>query len=407
MPSLFSYILQREPGEAGTVFFRFARNSYLRRAVLLLLVLPVDLLWMALAIVRAQITHPPAMRTLLLSQFSPGLVARVRQDAVAYIGPPTMAVTAWQNGGLYIPASPVYVMAAIALLLPARAREAVGHAAIALVQCWFRLLRIQQGVLIHHSDALPFARACVFAARRQGFSTVCLQHGIFHQHGRITEMDGSHSDINVVRSRLDGALIAATAPQSTLCIEPDFFLLNIRRKESISSIPTVKLLGEGWHQCDPAFDKQYLARLRQLESELVACGARVIFRPHPCERHLAAAYGFSALETTPLEESLANADICVGYSSTVLHEAASLSMASVQIDVEGAFRPAMTRDDAAPVYRASSGSQILDSWKNHTAQMEARLSGGKTPEQRHQEAIERVYQTIVQHRTTPPAGATP
>lgn len=48
----------------------------------------------------------------------------------------------------------------------------------------------------------------------------------------------------------------------------------------------------------------------------------------------------------------------VGYSSTVLHEAASVGVTSAQIDVDGVFNASMDRDGVA-VVKAASAADLL------------------------------------------------
>lgn len=118
------------------------------------------------------------------------------------------------------------------------------------------------------------------------------------------------------------------------------------------------LLGEGWFQCDDLFDAQYLGRLQRLEAALVKLNCEVVFRPHPCERGKAADMGFRQLDLGSLEECLARTSLVIGFSSTVLHEAASLGIRSAQIDVEGAFNPSMERD-GSQIFKVRSADEAV------------------------------------------------
>lgn len=347
MTDVFSYTRQREPGQAGAVFFRFVRALYARRALLLLLALPFDLVWMALDACAARVRRRRPGRLLFMTTPPAAWIARLPDCGTAWVGAPHLLVSALRHGGVYVPASPLYLLLTMALYLPVRWQQRVGHAAVRVFALQLRMAGIGAGTLVHHSDALPFGRAAVLAGHRRGLTSVCLQHGIFHRISAIAERDGSLSDINVVRSHLDAQLIAQSAPASRFLVEPDFFIPRLAPAPQQATRPCVTLLGEGWHQCDAAFGARYLERLRGLEAQLIAAGVVVVFRPHPCERGLADGFGFAQLDTGPLAVCLQRSAAVIGFSSTVLHEAASVGVPAAQIDVDGVFNPAMDRDGVA------------------------------------------------------------
>jgi hypothetical protein len=347
MNNVFSYMRQRQPGEAGAVFFRFARALYVRRALLLVLALPFDLAWLLLDACASHIRKKQPGRLLFVAAPPPAWVAELSRTGAGWIGAPNLLALVLRYGGLYIPASPLYVLLTVALFLPIRWQGEIGNVAVRMFARQLRLAAIDGGSLIHHSDALPMGRAATLAARSLGLTTVCIQHGIFHRDSDIAERDGSLSAINVVRSPLDSELIAEAAPASKFLLEPDFFIPQLNAASELSVPKRVTLLGEGWHQCDVAFGRRYLERLRQLESLLLEAGLEVVFRPHPCERGQAADFGFARLDVGPLDACLVQSAIVIGYSSTVLHEAASVGVRAALIDVDGVFNPSMDRNDIA------------------------------------------------------------
>lgn len=358
MSDVFSYARQREPGQAGVLFFRFMRALYLRRALVLALALPFDLAWLAVDACAARLRGARPQRLLFLTAPPMAWIDRLSTSGLAWVGAPHLLLSVLRHGGLYVPASPLYLLLTAALFLPVRWQQRVGRWAVRLCTAQLRLAGIATGMLVHHSDALPFGRAVVLAARRHGLVTVCLQHGIFHSSSAIAERDGSLSDINVVRSQFDAGLIAQSAPASRFLVEPDFFLPPVAPAPTPPASRCVTLLGEGWHQCDAAFSARYLDRLRGLQAELLAAGVVVVFRPHPCERKLARGFGLQHLDNGPLDACLQRSALVVGYSSTVLLEAASIGVPAAQIDVDGIFNPGMDRDGVA-VVKATTAAELL------------------------------------------------
>lgn len=358
MSDVFSYTRQREPGQAGVLFFRFARALYLRRALALALALPFDLAWLAVDACAGRIRGARPQRLLFLTTPPAAWIARLPSCGAAWVGAPHLLLSVLRHGGVYVPASPLYLLLTAALFLPAAWQQRVGQVAVRLFAAQLRLAGIGSGTLVHHSDALPLGRAVVLAAQRLGLTTVCLQHGIFHISSAIAERDGSLSNINVVRSQLDAALIAQSAAATRFLVEPDFFIPRVAADGPAPAGMRITLLGEGWHQCDAAFGARYLDRLRSLEAQLLAAQAEVVFRPHPCERTLAQGFGFTQLDTGPLDACLQRSALVVGYSSTVLHEAASVGVTSAQIDVDGVFNASMDRDGVA-VVKAASAADLL------------------------------------------------
>jgi hypothetical protein len=236
-----------------------------------------------------------------------------------------------------------YILLAVALYLPSRVRCVLGAWALGWVDGLFRLYKLDGARLIVHSDALPFARAFVLQARHRGMKTICVQHGIFHANCGMEKFDGYLCDSNVVRSVEDGALISSCNTATELIVEPDFFLTPFERFHSNNKSPLITLVGEGWHSIDDVFSNKYIARLKQFEVELFSLGFNVQFRPHPSERSFVNKFGFKKIDMTDIAISMGRTDMYLGFSSTLLIEAAAAGLVAAQIKVDGAFNPAMNR----------------------------------------------------------------
>jgi hypothetical protein len=206
-------------------------------------------------------------------------------------------------------------------------------------------------VLVMHSDALPFARSILYAAKNnltiQSLS-VCLQHGIFHEHFECTELDGSLADINVARSEFDKALIEKNNKESFFIISEDFFIPavgKIDKKNNKNKNKPVILVGEGFHVVDKDLSIKYISRLKAVEAELLNKGWCVKYRPHPSEKLIYRSFGFKNIDALDLKSSLAIALAYIGYSSTLLIEASSIGIPCYSLSLDGEARVKLHRND--------------------------------------------------------------
>ena len=192
--------------------------------------------------------------------------------------------------------------------------------------------------VVVHSDALPFARSFIMAANKMSAKTICIQHGNFHLGTIISEIDGSLSSVNIVRSNVDGEIIRPSSPSSKIILAPGFFRLQIPYLAKGGEKPVVLLIGEGFHIVDKKFNKDYINRLQEIAAMLKSKNLDIIFRPHPSERNLNWKSKFEVIDSISLEKSLSQVDAVIGYSSTLLFEASSLGIIAVCVDVNGRFK---------------------------------------------------------------------
>lgn len=345
--SIFSYVCNRQPGLNGidNVFLREVRKSYLRRAGLLALFIPFDL-FIYLIFFTLNLFRKETSKIVFLTSLYPSFISRSSATSCCFVGAPNVLWLAVRNRGIYVPASIVYLLLSLIRWDSVRPEGFSVNFAIGLMAGLLRPFVDKDSSMVFHSDALPFARCVLLAGRKLGLRTCCIQHGIFHRASMINEVDGYLCELNVVRSTLDGELIRQANPTTAIVVEPDFFLRcdAPRQFSRKSGKKMVIVLGEGAEQTAPVLSNDYMLRIEQLALDLQIAGFHVVFRPHPLERGILKRFRFENIDTGSLDSCIANASVIVGYSSTVLFEAASLGVLACQIDVCGEHFPSMSRD---------------------------------------------------------------
>lgn len=395
---LFSYVLNRSAVEKAAVFAGFARRTYLRKALLLVFTLPLDLLaWCVLRLRPGQ-----GREFILLGARAGALLGELHGARAAVLGTLTDLPRALRAGALWIPVGPLYITLALCRwslqpqvpVLVALAMRGLG----ALIE-----RHLHAGAtLVLHSDALPLARALIVIVRARGGTVCCLQHGLLHETSEMNEIDGSLSDVNVVRSRAAAGLIARANADSRFLVEPDLFIPSLPAGERSSR--AVVLVGEAWHVCDQALHDTYMRRLRTLQRELAALGVASVFRPHPLERVRSVGYGFVRLDLAPAARSLARHAAFVGYSSTLLHEAASVGRLAMQLTLSGFPLPALDASTALPVHTVSTADDLARLLRDH---QRSETATAVTTQRRVQDAARRVLEGIAPpHEPTPTVSAT-
>jgi len=351
---LYSYPTVENLGPHGTLSLQFFRRQYRRKAALLLLLLPFDLVYL----LALSFCWRRPRRYMFLSRMSVDLlgVACDGRDSII-LGSASELLSAMRRGALWIPVSPLY----IALAWSKWTVQGAASVAVKVMVAWFARLLLPRFApkawLIVHSDALPLARALIAIARTAQARVCCLQHGIFDPQYVIPEIDGSQSDLNVVRSTVDAGIIRRANSTTRILVEPDLF------RPLVSAAPTggpnVLLIGEGWHTCDAQLDRLYRARLREVEAALADRGIPVTFRPHPSERYRAWRYGFRHIDRKKKGQSLRTFNVYVGFASTLLNEAAMCGHLAIQVVFEGRLPQVIARTADQHVVQADSVSSLV------------------------------------------------
>ena len=332
MQNLYSYTDSWEHKAHGKTLKKAVKRATLLRSVALILFIPIDAFYLLCLIVsRKKVGGFTA--TAKWPDFSFFLSKKYK---TAFIASPDQFIRLGCLDLIYLPASPVYVLSAIGYIIPQKFSLKWSQLAILAAANYMQFFSIKKKrFLIVHSDALPFGRSLVLAARSINVTTLCIQHGSFFSlPTKVGEVDGCLSEINIVRSKEDEMIIKPKALNSKFLVIPEFFTLS-RSRGNVGNKPTILFLGEGYHTVDPAFNKKYLAQLEIIYSELACLNVECIFRPHPSEKYIGVSKNFKNIDSLPLEESISRIDCVIGFSSTLLQECGYLGIPSLFIEVEG------------------------------------------------------------------------
>jgi hypothetical protein len=319
------------------------RNSYFKKGVLLLLLLPIDILINFL--ISAYCRNNNSKIILLTEKWSNLGEAFAASSSMSIIGLPKNIIFCLRNRCCYFLINPIYIILAFGFLLPSRQRVIISNLALLIAK--YQLKRYSDGKskLIVHSDALPFARAYTTAANELGMHTICIQHGSFYKSHLVGERDGFLCQTNIVRSVIDGEIIKDANKFTNIYVADEFFRINISvLKKSINDKVTIMLLGEGFHVMDKKFSSSYMSALKKLNMYYANLNIDVVFRPHPSEFWFNYLGDFKRIDKLQLNKSLAMVDAVIGFSSSLLLEAAQIGIPSFHIEIDGFRRDGLNRD---------------------------------------------------------------
>ncbi len=308
------------------------KNAYFIRSLLLLPILPFDIFYYFYLIVRRKKYNclVATNKWLNLTQHLTKLC-----DVANISHPRLYGKSKISGNAAYFPASLIYVLVAFGFLLPVYLRFQWSNLCCKIVSVLIKGITCENYLLFVHSDALPFGRALVLATRQLKGTSVCIQHGIFHSASNIDERDGFLCDYNLVRSNYDADIIRKSSAFTKIIIAPEFFKININSTAAQFSTANILLLGEGYQIIDSKFNDEYIEVLQNLSKSLYESNLRIVFRPHPSERNRDWSTQFSNIDTSPIENCLANINAVVGFSSTLLHECLELGIPAFSVNVSG------------------------------------------------------------------------
>lgn len=303
------------------------KKAYAIKSYLLIFALPLDML----AIIFLLISKRKFECIFVTLKWQELIRKTSRKSKVSVVAAPNAILFCIKNNIGYIPASFFYILASIGVWLPRRFKGKWSLLAVKLTSQMLNNFINHDSTLIVHSDALPFGRCLVMAGKELGLTTVCIQHGNFREYNIVSEQDGFLCNINITRSNEDSEIIKKSNPATTLMAIPDFFLL-CTKDSKMGSSHRVLLLGEGFHMLDKDFNKLYIEQLQYLEIELEKIGLEVLFRPHPSERNMNWNSKFHNVDSDDLIISMAKTSAIIGFSSTLLQEAAEIEIPAFYID---------------------------------------------------------------------------
>jgi hypothetical protein len=361
---LFSYCESWANKDYQKQLYRHVRTTYLLRSILLLPFLPFDIIYV---MVRSLFCGRMKADYLFCSikaykQFRS--IPDFLEKKVIVVTDPLSAINQLDSNCTYFPASLIYFMCG---MLPWKGplRKISHNIIVKFSSGILKLTMIKKKfILICHSDSLPFARAVIFAGKTYGAISVCVQHGIFHEHYEVSELDGVIADINIVRSTHDKNLIKKNNRYSKYLVTPDFFKVLINNANDIGVMPII-LVGEGLHVVNRELAEKYIARLKEIESELLGLGIYVEYRPHPSERFRYRFFGFKAIDRRSLEKSFGIARGYIGYSSTLMVEASAIGIPCYSVELPDIYIANLNRDanSIETIYKYNSEALISHEFK--------------------------------------------
>lgn len=188
-----------------------------------------------------------------------------------------------------------------------------------------------QGVLIHHSDALPYGRLINHFFQKNGFSTVCFQHGYFDD--SVIDIDGTFSDFNIAidNNQLD-------ILKNKIGFKSKYNLIS---KISIQNVTYCKnrkkkhcmLLGEGWKSHNVEVHKNYIDYIIKIRSKISSSNITVRYRPHPSEKlDIPFLFKMRPIVFVSRGEGINCQDTYIGASSSLLAEAAKIGATSISVE---------------------------------------------------------------------------
>ncbi len=358
--NLYTYAGSWENPIHSETLWKTIRRTYSYKSLLLLLTLPLDTLVLAFILISGK-----KFNILIATEKWPKLTeVTAERTRTACISPITFLVNHFRTKAGYFPASIIYILAALGLALPDRLRKRWSSIVINIVSMILKQVASKSAALVVHSDALPFGRALVMAANESGLRSVCIQHGNFREYNLIREQDGFLCMHNIVRSREDGQIIERVSIRTAIHLMPDFFKIKVNKIENKGSRANIMLLGEGYHILDESFNAKYLECLSSLEGRLYNSGVDVKFRPHPSERKFNWNNRFTNIDTMALEASLADVDAVIGYSSTLLQEAAEIGIPSFYVEPIKSQRT-MAGRNGFNIIKLDNVDQVLKAAEQH------------------------------------------
>lgn len=245
------------------------------------------------------------------------------------IGGPVEYFLARKYGAAFINASLFYIALSLTLFTFLRINKVTEFFLKGLLKR-ANAMSSDTGVLIHHSDALPYGRLLNDFFQKNKFTTICFQHGYFD--GSIFETDGFYSDFNIAIDIKQKEILKEAIGNnsqfsviSDLSISHKIYCARRREKRCI-------LLGEGWKSHNIKIHNNYIKFIRKIRGELIQTNRLIRYRPHPSEKlDLMLLLKMFPVTLNGRGEGINCQDIYIGASSSLLAEAAQLGATVISI----------------------------------------------------------------------------
>ena len=321
MTNLYSYCSSYQDREVGKTLLKTFKRSYLKKIIISSILIFIDIFLIMKTFI--WVTKKPLLRATFLNvnlnwdKFAPWMTT------ASYTGLLKCKFSSTFPFGL------IFFLAGVGYFFPIAFQSKWSSIVISIVTQIQRRVLVNGAIVIVHTDALPFQRALVLAAKKNGFQTVCLQHGKFSESDKYNERDGFLCEYNFVRSDYDGTLIKSCNPKTEIIVDKSLFLLNLDYSREAATF--VLLLGEALHTVNPDLNRSYLSCLKEVEKKLNEFDIKCAFRPHPGECNTYKEMHFKRIDLGILEDSLTKAKAVVGFKSTVLFDSVNAGIPAYSV----------------------------------------------------------------------------
>lgn len=187
--------------------------------------------------------------------------------------------------------------------------------------------------LVLNNDSLPAERIYCVCAQSTGFSTVCIQHGIFTSNSPPRIYDGGVADrILVFDNHQRDFMIRGGIPAEKIGVMG--FHSNVapaRTKLLEGTERRVCFLGQPWGAYYPDKETRYLELVDEVISSLKSACFQLFFKPHPNERSAEYLSRYECIELTSLKQCFGKFDVFISFTSTGLLEASLAGKVAIQI----------------------------------------------------------------------------
>jgi hypothetical protein len=343
--TLYSYSERLTNNSHSVEFSRHLRKQYLLRILLLAILSPLDIFLSCFARIKLRAT----VHTLIAThKFSEAITPLGKLIPSSYIGDSLSYIQHYLRIGSFIPASPLYLVVTLLLLLP----HSDFLESLAIQYCIFYLNHFAPHLklIIVHSDALPFARLLIYSAKALNIKSLCIQHGHFSLRHSIDETDGFLCTHNIVRDEFTALLLNKDSDSTKILIDPRFFSpTSSARSSNTRPAGRILLVGEGLHIIDKNLSIAYIKLLRNIYRELRLASIATVYRPHPSESPLHFISFVPAIDLYSLSKSLEYTSAVIGYGSTLLLDAANIGIPSFVVSPLSQPSPLLSSNTLIPI----------------------------------------------------------
>jgi hypothetical protein len=194
-----------------------------------------------------------------------------------------------------------------------------------------RLLeKISPTFLFIQSDTMPFERELIFAARKSGIVTVCVQHGLFTRETPHDLTEGKFADIFLAYDEEQAKIVKEGSPACRVFVSGSL-KRNSQRLPEVQD-QSVVFLGQPYPLLyEERKARIYIDLIREISDRCQNAGLKLWYKPHPGEIGSAYLDLFPNRLSGNIESVLEQFQHFLGISSTTLHQSSIRGKTAIQI----------------------------------------------------------------------------